>query len=65
MPPQQSAPTLGFAPKKAIAAAAGTPFLLARIAELTEGASLKANIALVYNNVRLAASVAAGVIQPD
>ena len=42
-----------------------TPFLLARIAELTEGASLKANIALVYNNVRLAASVAAGVIQPD
>ena len=40
-------------------------FLLARIAELTEGASLNANIALVFNNVRLAASVAAGVIQPD
>ncbi len=36
-----------------------TPFLLQRIFELTEGASLKTNIALVLNNARLAAEIAA------
>ena len=36
-----------------------TPFLLKRIAELTDNKSLDSNIALVYNNVRLAALVAA------
>ena len=70
----QGVPVVGFrattkalreAEKNGITGRDVTPFLLARIAELTEGASLKANIALVYNNVRLAASVAAGVIQPD
>ena len=35
-----------------------TPFLLGRIVELTGGASLKANIALVNNNARLGAEVA-------
>ncbi len=35
-----------------------TPFLLARIFELTEGRSLTANIALVLNNARLAAQIA-------
>jgi len=35
-----------------------TPFLLQRIFELTEGRSLKANIALVENNARLAARIA-------
>ncbi|UWQ64405.1 pseudouridine-5'-phosphate glycosidase [Leisingera caerulea] len=35
-----------------------TPFLLARIFELTEGRSLTANIALVRNNARLAAKIA-------
>jgi pseudouridylate synthase len=35
-----------------------TPFLLQRIFELTEGASLKTNIALVENNARLAARIA-------
>ena len=35
-----------------------TPFLLARIFELTEGRSLEANIALVLNNARLAAQIA-------
>lgn len=35
-----------------------TPFLLARIFELTEGRSLSANIALVRNNARLAAEIA-------
>lgn len=41
-----------------VAAKAVTPFLLARIFELTEGASLEANIALVRNNARLAARIA-------
>lgn len=35
-----------------------TPFLLSRIFELTEGASLAANIALVLNNARLASAIA-------
>ena len=35
-----------------------TPFLLGRIVEITEGASLKANIALVNNNARLGAQIA-------
>ena len=41
-----------------IAAKALTPFLLGRILELTGGASLRANIALVRNNARLAAAIA-------
>jgi pseudouridine-5'-phosphate glycosidase len=35
-----------------------TPFLLARMAELSEGATLRANIALLENNVRVAAQIA-------
>ena len=35
-----------------------TPFLLARVAELTGGDSLESNIRLVYNNARLAAQTA-------
>ncbi len=35
-----------------------TPFLLARVAEITGGDSLASNIQLVYNNARLAAQVA-------
>ena len=38
-----------------------TPFLLARIAEMTGGASLDANIALVTNNARLAGAIAAAL----
>lgn len=34
-----------------------TPFLLSKVAELTEGSSLKSNIALVENNVRLGAKI--------
>ena len=36
-----------------------TPFLLARVAELTGGDSLNSNIQLVYNNARLASRIAA------
>jgi pseudouridine-5'-phosphate glycosidase len=40
-----------------------TPFLLSRISELTEGKSLKANLALLLNNARLAAQIA-GEMKP-
>ena len=35
-----------------------TPFLLAKVKELTEGASLDSNIRLVYNNVKVGAQIA-------
>ena len=35
-----------------------TPFLLARVAEITGGDSLASNIRLVYNNAKLAAQIA-------
>ena len=38
-----------------------TPFLLAKIKDLTDGSSLDSNIQLVYNNVRLAAQTAAAL----
>ncbi len=50
---------LAEADAQGIAAKAVTPFLLQRIYELTEGNSLEANIALVLNNARLAARIAA------
>ena len=44
--------------EKGIHGKEATPYLLGRIVEITEGASLKANIALVNNNARLGAQVA-------
>jgi pseudouridine-5'-phosphate glycosidase len=41
-----------------------TPFLLQRIFDLTGGASLEANIALVMNNARLGAAVAIALTAP-
>jgi pseudouridine-5'-phosphate glycosidase len=49
------------AERKGITGKETTPFLLAKIKELTSGNSLKANIELVYNNVRLAAKIAAAL----
>lgn len=40
-----------------------TPFLLARIKDLTGGDSLAANIQLVLNNARLAARTAVAMMQ--
>jgi pseudouridine-5'-phosphate glycosidase len=40
-----------------------TPFLLARVAELTEGKSLRANQALILANARLAARIARALAQ--
>jgi pseudouridine-5'-phosphate glycosidase len=48
-----------------ISGKAVTPFLLQRIFELSEGRSLKANIALVKNNARLAADIAVAFHAPS
>lgn len=62
IPAEQLRPHIEHALKEAktqgIAAKSVTPFLLSRIFELTGGASLTANIALVRNNARLAAAIA-------
>jgi len=49
---------LDEATRKGIAGKKVTPFLLERVNAATAGASLKANIALVKNNARLAAEIA-------
>ena len=49
---------LAEAEAQGIAAKEVTPFLLQRIFELTEGASLTSNIELVLNNARLASAIA-------
>jgi pseudouridine-5'-phosphate glycosidase len=43
--------------------AAATPFLLSRVSELSGGASLQANLALLLNNARIAGQVAAAYQQ--
>ena len=49
--------------REGITGKAVTPFLLARILEITGGRSLAANIALVKNNAQLAAGIAAALAQ--
>ncbi|WLD56979.1 pseudouridine-5'-phosphate glycosidase [Salinispirillum sp. LH 10-3-1] len=44
--------------EQGVSGKASTPFLLARVAELTGGSSLDANIQLVLNNARLGADIA-------
>jgi pseudouridine-5'-phosphate glycosidase len=45
--------------ERKIAGKEATPFMLAKVNEITGGDSLKANVALVENNARLAAEIAA------
>jgi pseudouridylate synthase len=45
-------------PGRGIAGKDATPFILARVNEITGGDSLRANIALIKNNARLGAAVA-------
>ena len=52
------AQALQEAAAQGISGKASTPFLLARVNELTGGDSLTSNIALVLNNARLASSIA-------
>jgi pseudouridine-5'-phosphate glycosidase len=49
---------VGEADERGIAGAALTPFLLGRIAELTDGRSLRANCSLLTNNARVGAQIA-------
>jgi pseudouridine-5'-phosphate glycosidase len=49
---------VNVAEEKGITGAAITPFLLGRIVELSDGESLRANIALVKNNAALGARIA-------
>lgn len=52
------AEALAAAQEQNISGKAVTPFLLARIAEKTQGRSLQSNLALLKNNARLAAQIA-------
>ena len=56
---------LAEATEKGISGKEVTPFLLARLAELTEGRSLESNIALVRNNAKIAARIAARYARID
>ncbi len=55
------AEALGEAAAAGVSRKAVTPFLLAKVLELTDGRSLEANIALVRNNAALGARVAAAM----
>jgi pseudouridine-5'-phosphate glycosidase len=55
---------LDEAARQGIAGKETTPFLLQRVNAVTKGASLKANIALVKNNARLAAEIAVVLARP-
>lgn len=57
------AAALRLAEERGIRGEAVTPFLLARIKELTDGRSLRANHSLLLNNARVAARVARAVTQ--
>ncbi|WP_375255789.1 pseudouridine-5'-phosphate glycosidase [Yoonia sp.] len=57
------AQALNEAEKRGIGAKAVTPFLLGRMFELTDGQSLRANIALVRNNATLAAQIAVALLK--
>lgn len=54
---------LGEAREQGVQGKDSTPFLLARVRELTGGDSLASNIQLVLNNARLAASIATALCQ--
>jgi pseudouridylate synthase len=65
IPVDEITPIIAQAQKEAknINGKAITPFLLGRIAELTEGQSLKANMALIKNNAQLGADIALALHQ--
>ncbi len=52
------------ADEQGISGPALTPFLLARVAELTQGRSIRANVALLLNNARVAAQIARALAAP-
>jgi pseudouridine-5'-phosphate glycosidase len=58
---QAIAEALESAKREMVLGAAVTPYLLSRLAEITAGASLEANVALVENNAKVAAQVAVAI----
>ncbi|WP_306114380.1 MULTISPECIES: pseudouridine-5'-phosphate glycosidase [unclassified Roseovarius] len=66
IPADRLAPLIAQATEEAeaqkITGKAVTPYLLRRLFELTDGQTLEANIALVLNNARLAAAIAAELV---
>jgi pseudouridine-5'-phosphate glycosidase len=55
---------LTAAQEQGVTGKALTPFLLSQIAQLTEGASMKANVTLLKNNAAVAARIA-GALKED
>jgi pseudouridylate synthase len=51
--------------EKKISGQALTPFLLQRVNELTQGRSMRANLAFLLNNARLAAQIAKKMVPPS
>lgn len=56
---------LSEAEQKGIHGAATTPFLLGKVSKLTGGESLRANLSLLRNNARVAALVAAAMVNSN
>ena len=50
--------------QQGVSGSAVTPFLLRRVSELSHGASLHANLALLRNNARIAAQISAALALP-
>jgi pseudouridylate synthase len=46
-----------------VTGAAVTPFVLARVAEITQGRSVQANVALLLNNARVGAAIARAMVE--
>lgn len=67
LPASAAEDAIARATKEAEAAGIGgkdiTPFVLDRVAELTQGASREANVALLVNNARVAGEIAAALCQ--
>jgi pseudouridylate synthase len=57
--------SLSLAAERGISGRAVTPFLLAQIAESTGGRALRANIALLRNNARVAGEIASALSKTD
>jgi pseudouridylate synthase len=66
LPPEEAdraiARALADADAAGIHGPASTPWVLARVAELTDGRSVEANLALIENNARVAGEIAVALV---
>ncbi len=60
---EETALALEEAAGQGVTGAALTPFLLTRLAEISKGETLAANVALLKDNARLAAEIAAALAE--